>query len=75
MQPPRLLMRQVYTDREEAFNDKLVDGTVEGEEADNSEEAEKAARTAKIYAMRAHLEHEFDSVRRGGGGGWGVGPP
>ena len=57
---------QVYTERDEGFDKKLVDGAVDEEEggAGNDEAAAAAARTERLYAIRAHLEHEFDAVRK-----------
>lgn len=45
----------------------MVDGGVVDEEG-GDEAAEAAAKEERLRGIRAHLEHEFDSVRRPWGG-------
>ena len=54
---------KLYTERDEAFNKKLVDGAVDTAGEEEGVTDEEAARTERLYAIRAHLEHEFDAVR------------
>lgn len=57
-----IMSLEFYSQRSQAFDSNVVDGTSvkEGVEA---EDAVKA-RTEKLAAIHAHLEHEFDSVER-----------
>lgn len=51
----------MYTEKRDAFDAKKVDGAVE----EDDPEADLAERKKKrMYAFKAHLEHEFDAVRR-----------
>ncbi|CAM9356216.1 unnamed protein product [Ectocarpus sp. 6 AP-2014] len=51
---------EVYTEKSDAFDAKKVDGDVE----EDNPEADLAERKKKrMYAFKAHLEHEFDAVR------------
>ncbi|CAM9277412.1 unnamed protein product [Ectocarpus sp. 4 AP-2014] len=52
---------EVYTEKSDAFDAKKVDGDVE----EDNPEADLAERKKKrMYAFKAHLEHEFDAVER-----------
>ena len=55
---------QVFTERDEAFDKRVVDGDTEDAEGEDgsTEDAEAEARKRRVLAMRAHLEHEIDSV-------------
>lgn len=52
---------KVFSEKEEAFNERIIDGAAE-DEGNGDEAAEALARTKRLYAIRAHLEHEFDAV-------------
>lgn len=58
---------KVFTEKSEAFDERIVDGETEGEGGDveggvDEATAEAQARRRRLLAMRAHLEHEIDSV-------------
>lgn len=55
---------QVYTNRDEAFDKNFVDGSKFDDDEEASEDAKKAERSKRLAAIHAHMEHEFDSVRR-----------
>lgn len=58
---------KVFTEKSEAFDERIVDGEATGEGGDmegglDEGAAEAQARKRRLLAMRAHLEHEIDSV-------------
>lgn len=65
----RLIEKKVFTQKSEGFDKAKIDGDVL--ESDGADSEAEAFKKKKMYALRAHLEHEFDSVRRCGPGGRG----
>ncbi|CAM9113658.1 unnamed protein product [Ascophyllum nodosum] len=61
-----IMSLEVFTERDEAFDKRVVDGDTEDAEGEDgsTEDAEAEARKRRVLAMRAHLEHEIDSVER-----------
>lgn len=58
--------KQVFNEKSEGFDTRKVDGDVL--EGDGAEAESEALQKKKMYALKAHLEHEFDSVRQEGAG-------
>jgi len=54
----------VFTTKADAFDNSRVDGDTE--DVDPTMEAAEQKKK-RMYALKAHLEHEFDAVRDGGG--------
>lgn len=54
---------QVYTERSDAFDQRIVDGASADDEG-SEEAAEANQRAIRIAAIQAHMEHEFDEVER-----------
>eukprot|EP00752_Nemacystus_decipiens_P001287 g1280.t1 len=53
---------EVFNEKADAFDMKKVDGDVEDELDPQAEMAENKKK--RMYALKAHLEHEFDAVER-----------
>eukprot|EP00903_Cladosiphon_okamuranus_P007235 g7022.t1 len=53
---------EVFNERADAFDNKKVDGDVENELDPQAEIAENKKK--RMYALKAHMEHEFDAVER-----------
>lgn len=58
--PPPPALEKVFNERDDAFDTKKVDGDVEDEVDPQVEAAENKKK--RMYALKAHLEHEFDAV-------------
>lgn len=59
--PPAPAARKIFNERADAFDTKKVDGDTED---DLDPQVEVAAnKKQRMYALKAHLEHEFDAVR------------
>lgn len=63
--PPSPALLQVFTEKTDAFDMKKVDGDTDDDLVD-PDVVKKDAKQKRMYALKAHLEHEFDAVRGGG---------